>query len=68
MLAATIFLVIILLAFVWWFVKARVPKNFPPGGHRWPLPIVGDAPFLGTDMFIGFEKLHAVIIHFSGSH
>jgi len=48
--------ILFLLVAVLWFRSKRHPKNFPPG-PRFPLPLIGDAWVLGSDVTLARNKL-----------
>jgi hypothetical protein len=61
-----IILAIVVLLFVVTFLVVKwpkVPKAFPPGGSRRPLPLIGDALSLGSDLFKGIANLHKVSLN-----
>ena len=50
------FAVAVVLFAVYHYKKFSQPANFPPG-PRFPLPVIGDAWVMGTDMTAGFNNL-----------
>lgn len=49
--------IILVLTFVWYYIRSfRHPKYFPPG-PKLPLPLIGDAYLLGKDFSSGFSAL-----------
>ena len=40
----------------WYWKSYRLPKDYPPG-PRLPVPLVGDAYVLGSDLDRGFKSL-----------